>query len=95
MSAGRKIDLDAMIAKGMEDPEFAKAWEETELEDQIKRLLIELRMDSGLTQEELSAASGVRQSNISRIENGECMPTLKTLDALARGAGRKLRLMLS
>ena len=42
------------------------------------------------TQKELAEKSGVRQSNISRIENGTCSPTIATLEALATGMGKKL-----
>jgi len=84
--------LDEMIREQMNDPEFARAWEETEIEDQVKRLLIQERMNEGLTQKELAEKSGIPQSNISRIENGSAVPTLKTLDALAKGIGKKLKI---
>jgi len=84
--------LDEIIREQMNDPEFARAWEETEIEDQVKRLLIQERMNEGLTQKELAEKSGIPQSNISRIENGSAVPTLKTLDALAKGIGKKLKI---
>ena len=34
--------------------------------------------------------SGIRQSNISRIENGTCSPTIATLQSLAKGLGKEL-----
>lgn len=37
-------------------------------------------------------ASGIRQSEISRIESGNGNPTLKTLGALARALGAELRI---
>ena len=43
-----------------------------------------------MTQKELADKSGVRQSNISRIESGSCSPTVATLQALAEGLGKKL-----
>ena len=68
----RKVrsSIDDIIEEQLKDPEFAEAWADTELEDQIKRSLIQARIDAGLTQKELAEKSGVRQSNISRIENG-------------------------
>ena len=89
----RKIsELDLIIEKQMKNQEFSKAWAETEMEDQIKRALIQARIDSGLTQKELSEKSGIRQSNISRIENGTVIPTLQTLYSLAKGTGKKLKI---
>ncbi|MBQ3383959.1 MAG: helix-turn-helix transcriptional regulator [Erysipelotrichaceae bacterium] len=87
-----KTSLDDIIKEQMNDPEFAEAWAETELEDQIKRNLIQARIDAGLTQKELAERSGVRQSNISRIENGTAIPTLQTLNAIAKGTGKKLKI---
>ena len=94
MSRGKKkiSDIDEILNEELKDPAFAKAWAETELEDQIKRMLIQARIDGGLTQKELAAKSGIRQSNISRIENGDCVPTLATLNAIARGKGRRLKI---
>ena len=85
-------DIDELLKEEMKDPAFAKAWEETELEDQIKRMLIQARIDSNLTQKELAEKTGLRQSNISRIENGECVPKLSTLKAIAKGTGHKLKI---
>lgn len=85
-------DIDELLQEELKNPSFAKAWEETELEEQVKRMLIQARIDSGLTQKELAAKSGIRQSNISRIENGDCVPTLTTLHAIARGTGRRLKI---
>ena len=45
-----------------------------------------------MTQQQLAAASGIRQSEISRIESGHGNPTLKTISALARALGAELHL---
>ncbi len=89
-----KPTLDDIIKEQLKDPEFAQAWSETELEDQIKRSLIQARIDAGLTQKELAERSGIRQSNISRIENGSAIPTLRTLFAIAKGSGKKLKITI-
>lgn len=86
--------LDAVIKEEMNDPEFAAAWAETELEDQIKRLLINARLAEGLTQKQLSEKTGIRQSNISRIENGSALPTLATLNTIALALGKKLKITI-
>ncbi len=43
------------------------------------RALIGARIECDLTQKQLAELSGIRQSNISRIENGTCSPTIATL----------------
>ena len=84
--------LDDIINEQLKDEDFAKAWAETELEDQIKRSLIQARLDAGLTQKQLAERSGIRQSNISRIESGTTTPTIQTLNAIAKGSGKKLKI---
>ena len=74
----------------MQNPEFRAEYEKTRPEFEIMRALIDARLNSNMTQKELAARSGVRQSNISRIENGTCSPTVATLQALAAGLGKKL-----
>ena len=74
----------------MRDPEFRAEYEKTRPEFEVMHALIDARINSNMTQKELSVKSGVRQSNISRIENGTCSPTVATLQALAEGLGKKL-----
>lgn len=83
-------DLKRYIDKQMQDPEFRAEYEASETEFQLTRSLIAARTASNMTQKELADKSGVRQSNISRIENGTCSPTVATLEALAEGLGKKL-----
>lgn len=56
--------------------------------------LYEARTDMGITQKQLSEMSGVRQSNISRIERGTCSPTIRTLSQLAYAMGKKLEIKI-
>ena len=83
-------DLRKYIDKQMENEEIRKEHEATRAEFNVTRAIIEARMAEGLTQKELAERSGLRQSNISRIENGTCSPTVSTLQMLAEGLGKKL-----
>lgn len=74
----------------LEKEEFRVEHEATRAEFEVVRALIVVRIESNLTQKELAELFGVRQSNISRIENGSCMPSLETLQALAKGLNKKL-----
>ncbi|MDP2274465.1 MAG: helix-turn-helix transcriptional regulator [Archangium sp.] len=48
--------------------------------------VIQLRRSQRWTQQQLAKASGVQQSEISRIERGQANPTYRTLIALAQAA---------
>lgn len=84
-------DLERYIQEQLEkDSEFKKEYESLESEYTVTKELIKARTDCHMTQKDLAEKSGVRQSNISRIENCTCSPTVATLSALARGMGKKL-----
>lgn len=61
-----------------------------DVESQIQSALIKARIESKLTQSELAVKSGIRQSNISRIERGSSVPRIDTLVALAKAMGKKV-----
>lgn len=83
-------DFEEFKEELMEDPEFREEYERTRPEYELMRALVDARIKSNMTQKELSIKSGIRQSNISRIENGTCSPTIATLQALAKGLGKEL-----
>lgn len=56
-------------------------------------MLARARAARGLSQPELSKASGVQQAGISRIENGRGKSTLATLDRLARALDVRVSLV--
>ena len=87
-------DFRKSLKQNMKDPEFKKEWDDLELEYQIQAELIRTRIECNLTQAELASKSGIRQSNISRIENGNALPKLDTLKALAAAMGKKLKISM-
>lgn len=86
------MTFDDYLEKEMQDPEFRAEWEALEPEFQIIRGIILGREANDFTQEQLAAATGINQANISRLENGTANPSLRTLKRLAAGMGMKLKL---
>ena len=87
-------DFRKSLEKNMRDPEFAAEWDSLELEYQIQAELIRARTETNMTQAQLAEKSGIRQSNISRIENGNALPKLDTLQALAAAMGKKVKISM-
>ncbi|MBQ6901260.1 MAG: helix-turn-helix transcriptional regulator [Firmicutes bacterium] len=85
-------DLSKYIREQMKDPEFKELYEKSEGEYQVAREIIKARIEKNMTQQELAEKTGMRQSNISRIENGSCSPTVETLSIIAEGLGKKLEI---
>jgi ribosome-binding protein aMBF1 (putative translation factor) len=52
--------------------------------------ILQRRLAAGMTQQQLAAASGIAQADISRIEHGQTNPTTDTLEAIARPLGAAL-----
>lgn len=81
---------DAFFNEMMKDSEVKREYDALEPEFQLIRKMIRARREAGLTQKELAERTGIQQSNISRIENGNGNPSLSTLNKLAQGLGKKL-----
>ncbi len=78
----------------LKNPAVRQELEETALEYEIARLIIEARIKRGFTQKELAAALGTKQSVISRVENARTMPSLAFLKRLADVLGYSLQVQL-
>jgi predicted transcriptional regulator len=85
-------DLKQYLDEQLKNPGFAAEWERIKPEYEVMKLLVEARTEQGLTQKELAERTGIKQPNISRLENGQCSPTVDTLTALARGLGKELKI---
>ena len=72
--------------------------ERAHLDAEMRRLdlagqLLSLRLDAGVTQQQLAERSGISQADISRYERGLGNPTRATIDALAVALGAHLELV--
>ncbi len=79
------------LKKELEDEEFRKEYESLSSEYEIIRAIINARKISNMTQKELSERSGVAQSDISKLENGNSNPTIKMLDRIASSMDMHLK----
>ena len=85
-------DFKKYLAQQMEDPAFASEYEAQRPEYEAIRAVIAARLACNMTQKELAEKTGIRQSNISRIENGSASPTIDTLARIAAGLGKQLKI---
>ena len=80
------------FAEQMQNEEFRKEYEALEPEYTIMQAMIDARTSKGLTQKELSIRSGIAQGDISKLENGNANPSIRTLQRLATAMGKTLRI---
>jgi predicted transcriptional regulator len=85
-------DYNAHLDEQLKDPAFSAEWERQRPEREYIKAIIAARMEMNLTQKELAQKTGIRQSNISRIENGNSSPTIATLQQLASGMNKTLHI---
>jgi len=85
-------DLDKYLKKQLKDEKFKKEFEKTEKSYELTKKIIAARISCDMTQEQLSKKTGISQSNISRIESGTYSPTYSTLQTLAKGMGKELKI---
>ena len=74
------------------NPVFKKEWDALEPEYQIIKAMLDTRNEKAMTQKQLADITGIPQADISRLENGNANPSLRTLQRLADGMGMKLKL---
>lgn len=67
---------------------------ELEAGETLGEALGRARRAAGITQSELAEVTGIQQAAISRLEQGHGNPTLETLELVARGIGRTLKITL-
>lgn len=82
------------LKKSLKDPEFEKAWEESEVEYQLACKLIEARLKKKLSQRELARKVGTSQAAISRIEGMSGNPSVSLLKRIAEALNTKLQISL-
>lgn len=75
----------------LKDPDFKKEWDALEPEYQIIKAMLDTRNEKSITQKQLADITGIPQADISRLENGNANPSLRTLKRLAEGMGMKLK----
>lgn len=85
-------DFQNYLKEQLKDSEFAAEYETQKPEYEAIRAVIAARLAQHMTQKELAERTGIRQSNISRIESGSTSPTVETLARIAAGLGKQLKI---
>jgi transcriptional regulator with XRE-family HTH domain len=83
--------LEKALAERLKNPDFRAEYEALEPEFAIIQAIIDARKISGLTQHQLAEKTGIAQGDISKLENGNANPSLKTLQRLASGMEMTLK----
>jgi DNA-binding XRE family transcriptional regulator len=87
--SNERPDMAGFRKKALKDPEVRAEYESLGPIFRMKRQMIALRKQAGLTQEQMAEKLGTKKSNISRLEslNSDVSPRLATLEDYARVLG--------
>ena len=85
-------DFRSYLNEQLKDEEFKAEYEKLEPEFSIIQAMINARKTNNMIQKELSERTGIAQSDISKLENGNSNPTISMLQRLADGMGMTVKL---
>ena len=80
------------LKEQLKGPEIKAEYEALEPEFAIIQAMIDARKLKGITQKELSERTGIAQGDISKLENGNGNPSIKTLQRLAAAMDMSLKI---
>lgn len=83
-------DKDMLIKCAKNEPELVEM--QRALRDDVMGQLVSVRKQKGLTQNDISVATGILRPNISRMESGNYNPTLDMLVRVANSMGLKVNI---
>ncbi|WP_278967479.1 helix-turn-helix domain-containing protein [Megasphaera elsdenii] len=86
------VKFDDFLQEQLKDNDFRAEYEALQPEYAIIQSIINARKEAGLTQRELSEKTGISQGDISKLERGNANPSLRTLQRLAAGMGKVLKI---
>ena len=76
----------------LKDDKFRMEYETVEFEYSLSQAVRVARQSEGLTQKELAKKADIKPSDLKGIEDCQVVPSLDTLQSLARGMGLKVML---
>jgi ribosome-binding protein aMBF1 (putative translation factor) len=88
----KEYTLADYLKESLKDPEFKKAWEESEPAYQLSRIVIQKRLAKKMSQKELAEKANTTQAVISRIENMSVNTSVGMLQKIAEALGVKLKI---
>ncbi|WP_440453401.1 helix-turn-helix domain-containing protein [Ruminococcus intestinalis] len=88
MSKNFRVTLNERL----KDENFKSEYDALEPKYQLINAILDCRKEMNMTQKQLFEATVIAQGDISKIENGCANPSLKTIERIAKGMCKKLKL---
>ena len=82
------------LKESLKDPQFRKAWKESEPEYLLACQIIEKRLKKKMSQRDLAKKANTTQAVICRIESMNANPSLELLKKISKGLGTHLTIKI-
>ena len=87
-----EIEMDFTVRE--DDFEVLVETQKERVKNQILTSYIKLRKEKGITQQEIAERTGIKRTNVARIESGRNAPTIEVLVKLAAALDMELEIRL-
>lgn len=87
-----EVTFNDYLMRRLKDDKFRAEYEALELEESLTHSITEARRTEGLTREQLAERAGISEADVNDIETGQFDISLRKLQQLARGLGKKLHI---
>jgi ribosome-binding protein aMBF1 (putative translation factor) len=91
---GKSVPAEQVFAELAKDPATRAEFERHAVADAVSVWLVGYRAAHGLSQRQLAARVGMKQSAVARLESGDIEPKMSTLLRLSRALGKPLELQV-
>jgi len=88
------ISTDQVFNEAKQSPEYLAEFAQQRTWYELQRSITQARKNKGMTQSDIAEAMHTTKSAISRLENSERFPNLKTLNKMAEVLGCHLEVKL-
>ncbi len=85
-------DFEKYLQGQLKDDAFKSEYDALEPAYIIAQSMLDARKETGMTQKQLAEKSGIAQADISKLENGNGNPSVRTLQRLAEAMGMRLEI---
>lgn len=86
------LDFEVWEKESLENPKIKTEYDKLQPEFALIQAVIDARVKTGVTQEELAKRIGTKQSVISRLESGRANPSVAFLKKLAQALNSHLEI---
>lgn len=84
--------LSDLKKEWLKDHQIDKYYQDQKAEFELAREFIKARIKANMTQSQIAKKMKTTQSVIARLESGNAVPTIKTIERFARAVGMKYEL---